>query len=106
MKLYSHRYSLTATETLSLKKSESYNGAKVTSGDASYGAVTGCFKTKDNKNAMYVVNYNVTTNNTVTVNFGSQKTVTYVQNAVTKTEDVQTLQLNLAAGDAALIIFG
>ena len=106
MKLYSNRYSLTATETLSLKKSESYNGATVTSGDAQYGAVTGCFTTKEGKYAMYVVNYNVTEANAITVQFDTTQTVTYTQNAVTKTENVQTLHLNLEAGDAALIIFG
>ena len=88
-----------------MNKVSSYGGATVTSGDTSYGAVTGCFTTKEGMNAMYVVNYNVTGANTVTVDFGSQKNVTYVQNAVTKTENVQTLQLNLEAGDAALIIF-
>ena len=105
MKLYSNRYFLTATETLSLKKSESYNGATVTSGDAQYGAVTGCFTTKEGKYAMYVVNYDVTGANTVTVNFGSQKTVTYVQNAVEQTTATQSLELTLGAGEAALIIF-
>ena len=55
---------------------------------------------------MYVVNYDVTKTNAITVQFDTTQTVTYTQNAVTKTENVQTLQLNLAAGDAALIIFG
>ena len=106
MKLYASRFSLTAAETLSLKKLLSYNGARVTAGDASYGAVTGCFTTKEGKYAMYVVNYDVTKTNAITVQFDTTQTVTYTQNAVTKTENVQTLQLNLAAGDAALIIFG
>ena len=55
---------------------------------------------------MYVVNYNVTEANAITVQFDTTQTVTYTQNAVTKTEIVQTLPLNLEAGDAALIIFG
>lgn len=105
MKLYSSKYSITGKETLSLKKSASYNGATVTSEDASYGAVTGCFTTKEGKYAMYVVNYNVTKANTVTVGFGSQKNVTYVQNAVEQTTATQSLELTLGAGEAALIIF-
>ena len=60
MKLYKYSFLSSAVEELSLKKSDAYNGATVTSGDTSYGAVTGCFKTKDNKNAMYVVNYDET----------------------------------------------
>ena len=54
---------------------------------------------------MYVVNYDVTGANTVTVDFGSQKNVTYVQNAVEQTTATQSLELTLGAGEAALIIF-
>ena len=86
-----------------------YEGATVTCDtDDTYGTLTGCFEYKvgeETKHALYIVNYNVEKENTVTVKFGSDVTVTMIHNGDTTKETVSSKDIQLGAGEAVLVVF-
>ena len=90
-----------------------YEGATVTSNEPSsatqYGTLTGCFEIKDGKykgkHALYIVNYNPSSDNIITVNLGSEKPVTITANAVTEEMTASSVTKTLGAGEAMLIVY-
>lgn len=99
----------TSKKTITNTIHTSYNSATVTSNDSTYGAFTGCFKITSGeyagKSAMYIVNYNDTAANNITVNFGSSKEVTTIYQGVKTTQNASTYTSSIAAGDAVLVIY-
>lgn len=97
--------SYNTVETMTTPIHTSYNGATVTSSDSSYGALTGCFTTADGKHALYIVNYNVNAASTVTVSFTSNTDATIINNAVKTTQSGTSMNIQLGAGEAALVVY-
>ncbi len=95
----------TARETLTTTIHTSYANATVSASDATYGALTGCFATGDGQHALYIVNYNPSSDNTITVNFGSNKAVSIVTNAVAEEMTTSVVTKTLGAGEAMLIVY-
>lgn len=82
----------------------SYAGATVTASDTTEGAVIGCFE-YGSKHALYIVNYNTKSANNITVNFDSSKTATYTYNGTTASSTGTSLNVNLQAGEAVLVVY-
>ena len=98
---YGYGDSKTVTNTIH----SSYAGATVTSDDATYGAFTGCFTLEDGRHAMYIVNFSDVNDNTITVSFGSDTTVTTVLNGEKETTTGTTITKKLGAGEAVLVVY-
>ena len=83
----------------------SYAGATVISDDATYGAFTGCFTLEDGRHAMYIVNFSDVNDNTITVSFESDTTVTTVLSGEKETTTGTTITKKLGAGEAVLVVY-
>ncbi len=109
VKSVSMKKGLTTSETFKNTIHTSYNAATVTSDDDTYGAFTGCFKITSGeyagKSAMYIVNYNDTATNNITVTFGFSKEVTTIYQGVKTTQTGNSYTTSLAAGDAVLVVY-
>ena len=95
----------TARETLTTTIHSSYAGATVSASDTTYGALTGCFTISGGQHALYIVNYNPSSDNTITVNLGSNKAVSIVTNAVAEEVTTSVVTKTLGAGEAMLIVY-
>ena len=66
-------------------------------------SIVGCFN-YNGKTALYVVNHNMASNETITLNFDKEHYIKVVRNAKSSFEKVQNLQFDLAAGEGVLLI--
>ncbi len=76
----------------------------ISADDSSYGAIAGCFDYKG-KTALYVVNYDVTASQNVTLEFYKNHDFTIINRDGERNESGNSCILNLNAGDGALVVF-
>ena len=66
-------------------------------------AIVGCFN-YNGKTALYVVNHNMASNETITLNFDKEHHVKVVRSAMSSFVKGQNLQFDLAAGEGVLLV--
>ena len=77
--------------------------SSVSTTQTTYGAVVGCFD-YNGKTALYVVNYDVTSQATITLHFSSDVVASVTIGTNTSEQQSQSMTLNVPAGEGALVV--
>ena len=77
--------------------------SSVSTTQTTYGAVVGCFD-YNGKTALYVVNYDVTSQAAITLNFSSDVMANVTIGTNTSEQQSQSMTLNVPAGEGALVV--